>query len=560
MTESDHNYPDPNCSDPICTDYDALILGGGLAGLTLALQLRDTLPAARIGVLERNSYPVPEGAHKVGESTVEIGAEYLASTLGLRDHLDQKHLRKYGLRLFFDAGQSDDLAQAGELGASHLLSLPSYQIDRGVLENHLAELAKAREIDVIESARVRDLTLNVQADGPHSVELEIADQRQQRTARWVVDAMGRASLIKRKLNLSETNDHHCASVWFRIDDRIDVADWSADPAWQARCTQLPRWHSTNHLMGPGYWVWLIPLASGATSIGIVFDRRMHDFDALRSYQGVLDWLEKHQPRCHKALQESDGDLMDFLYLRKISHGCRQVFSDQRWALTGEAGVFLDPFYSPGSDFIAISNTMITELIRRDLAGQSISRTVRQFEGSYFSFYRSSLSLYRDQYELFGHARAMSTKTIWDYAYYWGVLAVLFFSQRLADPRLVLRNGPALGGLLERHQQMQQMFLDWARLETDSDQQGVFINQSEMKLLVRLNRELTEVSQDSDADIDARLMRNAKMLESLAAELALLAPAAARPADLSNPAMPSIEEQLVIKDLPKRFVEPIQVQA
>ena len=32
---------------------------------------------------------------------------------------------------------------------------------------------------------------------------------------------------------------------------------------------------------------------------------------------------------------------------------------------GEAGLFLDPFYSPGSDFIAIGNTYICDLIRRD---------------------------------------------------------------------------------------------------------------------------------------------------------------------------------------------------
>ena len=41
---------------------------------------------------------------------------------------------------------------------------------------------------------------------------------------------------------------------------------------------------------------------------------------------------------------------------------------ERWALTGEAGLFLDPFYSPGSDFIGISNTYITDLIARDRQG------------------------------------------------------------------------------------------------------------------------------------------------------------------------------------------------
>src|SRR3546814_16874169 len=54
------------------TDTDVTILGGGLAGLTLAIQLRRQDPALRVTVVERNAHPVREAAFKVGESTVEI--------------------------------------------------------------------------------------------------------------------------------------------------------------------------------------------------------------------------------------------------------------------------------------------------------------------------------------------------------------------------------------------------------------------------------------------------------------------------------------------------------
>jgi glycine/D-amino acid oxidase-like deaminating enzyme len=54
---------------------DLLIMGGGLAGLTLALQLRQRFPALDIRVLERRRHPVPEAAHKVGESSVELRSE-----------------------------------------------------------------------------------------------------------------------------------------------------------------------------------------------------------------------------------------------------------------------------------------------------------------------------------------------------------------------------------------------------------------------------------------------------------------------------------------------------
>ena len=66
-------------SDPV----DVAILGGGLAGLCLALQLKLAEPHRSVTIFERNKHPVPEAAHKVGESSVEIGAYYF-DTIVLR--------------------------------------------------------------------------------------------------------------------------------------------------------------------------------------------------------------------------------------------------------------------------------------------------------------------------------------------------------------------------------------------------------------------------------------------------------------------------------------------
>ena len=81
--------------------YDVAILGGGLAGLTLAKQLLMQDSAIRIAVIEKRSFPVNEAAHKVGESTVEIGAHYFGEVLKLKKHLTDQQLPKFGLRFFF---------------------------------------------------------------------------------------------------------------------------------------------------------------------------------------------------------------------------------------------------------------------------------------------------------------------------------------------------------------------------------------------------------------------------------------------------------------------------
>ena len=54
------------------------------AGL-LRLQCRQEMPQARIAVFERNHFPVPEAAFKVGESTVEVATHYFTRVLGLEE-------------------------------------------------------------------------------------------------------------------------------------------------------------------------------------------------------------------------------------------------------------------------------------------------------------------------------------------------------------------------------------------------------------------------------------------------------------------------------------------
>lgn len=501
--------------------HDVAILGGGLAGLTLALQLRRQDVDIDVVVLERNPHPVPEAAHKVGESTVEIGAHYFANVLDLRGHLEADQLRKFGLRFFFHSGTAADLSEAIELGGEELLDVPSYQIDRGIFENHLGEVVRDHGVTFLDAARSTGVELDPAAG--HRVRYRRDDTEQTLTAAWVVDAQSRASLIKRQLGLATDNGHHVNAVWFRIGERIDLADWSDDDAWLGRCDpDLPRWLSTNHLMGPGYWVWLIPLSSGSTSVGIVADPALHPLEELRSFDGAMDWLHRHQPRCAAAVDAQRDKLQDFRFLKHFSHGCEQVFSHDRWALTGEAGVFLDPFYSPGSDFIAISNTYICDLIRRDRAGEKIGNLAGLYQRLYFSFYESTLELYRDQYPLFGHARVMTLKTLWDYAYYWAVLAQLYYREKLTDFTLLARHADALDRARELNTRLQDAFREWARIEPDQPPPGVFVNQNAMPLMVRLNRELVEPAEGGA--LDERLRNNFAMLEDLAAELAAMAPA------------------------------------
>ncbi len=501
---------------------DVVILGGGLAGLTLALQLRARLPSLTIRVLERNAHPVPEAAHKVGESTVEVGAHYLDSVVGLMSHLHQQQLKKFGFRFFFNDG-APAVDRVTELGASRYLHTPGYQIDRGILENHLGEKVRGLGIELTTSATVREVHLA--ETGPHRVRFGHGGADHEITASWVIDASGRAGLLRKQLGLQVDNGHHANAAWFRLATRIDIDDWSSDPRWHARCDYRERWLSTNHLVGPGYWVWLIPLASGSHSVGIVADDKMHPLRGYNSFERALTWLDERQPQLAQVVRNARGTLQDFIALRHFSYGCKRVFSANRWALTGEAGLFLDPFYSPGTDFIAFSNTYITELVARERAGQPIEMHAHVYEQLYFSFYESTLALYRDQYPMFGDPEVMPTKVIWDYTYYWGIPGQFFFQQRMTDLTTFSRLKRELGALQTLNLRVQELLRAWSKAQFPAGSKPVggrapspprLLDQTVLPGFAELNRSLAD--RLGDADFDARIRLNTAVLAALAREI------------------------------------------
>ena len=102
----------------------------------------------------------------------------------------------------------------------------------------------------------------------------------------------------------------------------------------------------------------------------------------------MDWLKINEPLCFKHLDKKRDDLLDFKVLKHYSHHSKKLYSTDRWAVTGDSGVFLDPFYSPGTDFIAISNTFITDLITRDKKREDIFLRTNVFEQAHFSLFNS----------------------------------------------------------------------------------------------------------------------------------------------------------------------------
>jgi flavin-dependent dehydrogenase len=526
--------------------HDVVILGGGLAGNCLARQLVREQPGIRVLVVEKRAHPVREAAFKVGESTVEIAGSYFGDVLGLRGYMADHQLPKFGLRYFFPQDGNRDLTRRFEVGPVRFPDFGTFQIDRGRFENHLVETNRALGVDVRDAATVRGFEFG---NPSHTVTFEQGGQTETVTTRWIVDASGRGSLIKRQLGMRRPVGHLANAAWFRVRGRLKVDDWSGDAAWCARESSRSRWLSTVHLMGRGYWVWLIPLASDTTSVGIVADADLHPFSTTSRMEKAQEWLDRFEPQCGEVVRAHRGDVEDFLALQHFAHGCDRVFSAERWCLVGEAGVFTDPFYSPGSDFIGLGNDMTTALIGRDLDGLDIRRHAAIFNETYLRVFEAYLKVYEQQYPIMGNARVMTAKIAWDNACYWGMTALIFVHRRFREVMFLGSVEKLLRRFFVLHVQMQRFFREWDRRDaTPPDLRDGFINLIDVDFLGRLQAALAFPLESDDA-LRAKLDENLALLERFASTLQAMAigpvPASAAEFTIPNEA-DLVERQLSLR--------------
>ena len=218
-------------------------------------------------------------------------------------------------------------------------------------------------------------------------------------------------------------------------------------------------------MGEGYWVWLIPLSSGHTSVGLVVHDAVHAFASFSTPERIFDWIERHEPALSGPLARFRME--DFHVRRSFSYTATRVFSDQRWALVGEAAAFVDPFYSPGSDFIALANTLAVECIRADLAGADLPAVTERLSETYLRFASEATETYRQAAKVYANPRILAAKIYWDNIHYWS-FPCHYFIQGIY--RLPIEEQEPFFELASRfsalHVDAQRLFAIWAENAND----------------------------------------------------------------------------------------------
>jgi flavin-dependent dehydrogenase len=405
-------------------NYDVVIIGGSLSGAASATLLLREMPGLKVLIVERSA----QFGRRVGEATVEISGYFLGRVLGLTQHLNDQHLVKQGMRFWFANERTDSLGESSEIGPKYNVRLPSWQLDRAVVDEEVLRRAVAGGAELRRPAQVTGVSLS--PGGQQVITLRDGATIEEISCRWVIDASGFAALLARQEGWIEPNTAHpTASAWARW---RGVKDWDSTdlaqkyPMWADRCFAT-RNTATNHIIGDGWWSWWIPLKGGDVSVGVVFDQRLVQFPQGDGKIGdrLKEFLCRH-PVGREMLADAEWVEGDVHWRKNLAYSSRMMAGDG-FALVGDAAAFLDPLYSPGMDWISFTTTATTALIVAERRGEPVAPLVEKHNADFTRSYRRWFeAIYQDKYDYLGEFDLMRIAFRMDLGlYYLGIVSQPF---------------------------------------------------------------------------------------------------------------------------------------
>jgi flavin-dependent dehydrogenase len=303
---------------------DVLIIGGGPAGSSAAITLADR--GFSVVLLEKAHHP----RFHVGESLLPANLP-LFERLGVAAEVHAIGMQKWGAE--FVSPWHPGPGQTFEFAEGWNKALPfAYQVRRSQFDEILLRRAATRGARVIEGCRVRNVEFLPAASGAR-VQAEHEDGRTESwEARFVIDASGRDTVLANQLKAKRRNRKHNSSAMFA---HFKGAQRHADCKREGNITIYWFEHG---------WIWFIPLADGATSIGTVVWPYYMKSRACPLREFFLDTIAMCPPLAAR-LKEAEL-LSDVEATGNYAYSCDHTHGDN-YLLAGDAYAFVDPMFSSG---------------------------------------------------------------------------------------------------------------------------------------------------------------------------------------------------------------------
>ncbi|MGE3800070.1 MAG: NAD(P)/FAD-dependent oxidoreductase [Candidatus Kapaibacterium sp.] len=431
------------------TTYDAIVMGGGPHGISYAHWLTEHRPGSRVAVVERNSTP----GFKIGESTLSSATRSLIATGLSMPILRRLFGNKAGIRFWWTGAETDELHRHLDIVDIE----ETFQVERRVLEIALQEVIRRRPgVELITGVKV-DLQKSDIEQSMKQIVCRTAEGEERRMqAPMICDATGPAAILARskkllrkepeRNNTFTTNSYY---AYFRQTGTPDIRFWN-EPA-------------TRHICFPGGWTWFITLTSWEktsdenlrqmirflldhpegpdesypsreelcrqfncvneqmTSIGFVVRDDKDETKGMNAEESFKRYVEKH-PGLASVME--NYELIEDPYTGRPSYGSfhnlvrdsKQVAGDG-WAIVGDAGIFVNPIFSPGMNLGSGTSYFAAQATAEGLSKGDLSRaTFSQYEEYVHQVYDALINETDLYYRSFEHPDSFE----------WGVMLKLVF--------------------------------------------------------------------------------------------------------------------------------------
>jgi flavin-dependent dehydrogenase len=298
-----------------------LIIGGGPAGSTAAILLAEK--GYRVVVLEKARHP----RFHIGESLLPANLPLL-ERLGVAGEVRAIGMEKWGAEFI---SHWDGRGQEFQFANAWDKSQPmAYQVRRSEFDEILVRRAAAQGADVVEGCRARD----VEFLDDHRVRVH-AEHDDGRSQTWeaaqLIDASGRDTFLGNRLQTKRRNKKHNSSAMY------------AHFAGARRNCGRQEGNISIYWFDHG-WLWFIPLADGATSVGAVVwpsYMKTRDVPVRDFFLSTIALCPPLADRLRAATLASDVEATG-----NYSYAC-DCSCGSNFLVIGDAYSFIDPVFSTG---------------------------------------------------------------------------------------------------------------------------------------------------------------------------------------------------------------------
>jgi flavin-dependent dehydrogenase len=342
--------------------YDAIILGGGPAGSTVATLLAEA--GRRVLVLEKETFP----RFHIGESLLPASVG-LFQRLGVNEELQQAFIHKPGGKWLYGSSEVPGDFANSDRWATFKTHPYSYLVERSTFDSILINRSIAVGADVRFGHDVSDLLFD--ANRPNGAPLGGGDLRvvgvqardesgtvREFLGKVVVDCTGLRAFVGAKLGIRRPAHGQRMGIF---------AQYRADPT---REDIQAGW-----FIGQMYydgWTWLLRLPEGRFSVGTVLTAERFK-RTKASAEDLLEFLVAQNPLLRDGMTSDPVRISPVQVSGHMGNRCSKL-AGAGWVLAGDAAFFVDPCYSSGVHLAMSSAAMIADSILHHASGTALPST------------------------------------------------------------------------------------------------------------------------------------------------------------------------------------------